>query len=48
MVKAQLAEEGYLGDTETSDKEDEDSDMMDNNENETEEGKFLAICMLVL
>ena len=47
MVKAQLAEEGYLGDTETSDKEDEDSDLMDNNENETE-GKFLAICMLVL
>ena len=48
MVKAQLAEEGYLGDTETSDTEDKDSDLVDNNENEIEEGKFLPICLLVL
>ena len=31
-----------------SDTEDEDSDLMDNNENEIEEGEFLSLCMLVL
>lgn len=45
MVKAQLGEEGYFGDTEKSDTESEDSY---NNEVEIEEGKFLPICMLVL
>ena len=47
MVKAQLSEEGYFGDTEKSDTESEDSYRMDNNENEIE-GKFLPVCMLVL
>ena len=35
VAKAQLVEEGYFGDTEKSDTEDEDSDLMDINENET-------------
>ena len=34
VAKAQLVEEGYFGDTEKSDTEDEDSDLMDINENE--------------
>ncbi|XP_027047315.1 uncharacterized protein LOC113675008, partial [Pocillopora damicornis] len=37
VVKAQLGEEGYFGDTEKSDTESEDSYRMDNNENEIEE-----------
>ena len=48
VAKAQLVEEGYFGDTEKSGTEDEDSDLMDINENEIEEGEFLSICMLVL
>lgn len=48
VVKAQLIEEGYFGDAEKSDIEDEDYDLMDNNENEIDEGKFLSKCMLVL
>ena len=48
MAKAQLVEEGYFGDAEKSDTEDEDSDLMDINENEIEQGEFLSVCMLVL
>ena len=38
MVKAQLGEEGYFGDTEKSDTESEDSDLMENDKNEIEQG----------
>ena len=38
VVKAQLGEEGYFGDTEKSDTESEDSDLMENDKNEIEQG----------